>query len=467
MVVKSQISNEYTLSSLKVEGEIPIWLEGVLVRNGPVHISIEGVPSTHWLDGLAMLHAFSIKEGKVSYINRFLRTDPYKKVFEEESLDYVGFTQDPCRNIFKRFFTLFAKSEHLHNANVNVMKICDKYVALTEVPLPVVFDKETLDTLGVLDYEDELPVDHCWQSAHPHYCFENKEYISYLVEYGKRSYYVIYKMKEDSSKREIITKIEVENPSYMHTFALTENYIILAQFPLRVNPLNFLFKSKAFIYNFEWQEEVGTKFMVICKKSGCLLNEISGPSFFAFHHANAYEEDGAIVMDIVTYKDASIISDIHNHGFDDCQNEVLNKSTFKRFILSLKDATISEKVLLSDFNEFPRINELFDGKPYRYCYLANATAPSLESDIRAIYKVDTKTLEVLRWSQKGSYPGEPVFVARPGAVDEDDGVVMNIVVDDVLKLSYLLILDAKTFKELAKVFVDHFIPFGLHGKFFN
>jgi carotenoid cleavage dioxygenase-like enzyme len=44
-------------SSLKVEGEITIWLEGVLVRNSPVHISIEGVPSIHWLDGLAMLHA--------------------------------------------------------------------------------------------------------------------------------------------------------------------------------------------------------------------------------------------------------------------------------------------------------------------------------------------------------------------------------------------------------------------------
>lgn len=467
MPIRAQLVDEYSLSSLKVEGSIPSYVEGTLVRNGPVHVEAEGGPQIHWLDGLAMLHAFTIKNGSVSYVNKFLRTDAYKKVFEEESFDYEGFTMDPCKSLFKRFFTMFSKSEHIHNANVNVMKIADQYLAMTEVPLPVRFDKETLDTLGVFDYSDNLPKDHAWESAHPHYDALNKQYISYLIEYGKTSYYVIYKLDDKSGTRAAIAKIQVEEPSYMHTFAVTENYVILTEFPLVVNPLSFIFKNKPFIYNFEWKKDLGTKFKVISKQTGAIVKEVTTESFFSFHHANAYEEGDNIILDMVYYKNPSIILDVANHGFGDCENEVLDGSQLKRYILSLKDGGVSSEVILNEHNEFPRINEAFDGKPYRYCYSTNVLAPSLESDIRPIYKSDLKTHEVYRWSQKGCYPGESVFIANPQGTQEDDGVILNIVVDDTNKRSFLLVLDAKNLKELARVYVEHFIPFGLHGKFFH
>ncbi|KAF7667376.1 hypothetical protein LDENG_00066890, partial [Lucifuga dentata] len=31
------------------------------------------------------------------------------------------------------------------------------------------------------------------------------------------------------------------------------------------------------------------------------------------------------------------------------------------------------------------------------------------------------------WYQKGFYPSEPVFVASPDAVEEDDGVILSVV----------------------------------------
>ena len=45
-----------------------------------------------------------------------------------------------------------------------------------------------------------------------------------------------------------------------------------------------------------------------------------------------------------------------------------------------------------------------------------------------ILKVDTKTKEWTMWREKGAYPSEPVFVNRPGATDEQDGVILSILI---------------------------------------
>ena len=42
------------------------------------------------------------------------------------------------------------------NPNVNLARIGERYIAMTETPLPIEFDPETLDTIGHLDYADEL-----------------------------------------------------------------------------------------------------------------------------------------------------------------------------------------------------------------------------------------------------------------------------------------------------------------------
>ena len=59
-----------------------------------------------------------------------------------------------------------------------------------------------------------------------------------------------------------------------------------------------------------------------------------------------------------------------------------------------------------------------------------------------------------------------MFVATPGAADEDDGVILSVVLDAKKASSFLLILDASSFRELARAEVSHHIPFGFHGQHF-
>ena len=469
--VSAELQEELSNHALVISGSVPNWLSGTLVRNGPIKVTIDGQSNAHWFDGLAMLHAFAFHDGKVNYTNKFLRTDPYKTVFDEGSLNYTGFAVDPCRSLFSKFFTFFFPSSHpaIQNANVNVAKLADAYVALTEIPLPVKFDPQTLDTLGVLNYQDALPKEECWESAHPHYDSKRKSMLNYLIKFGRNSYYTLYEVEDGFPERKIIAEVPVEDPSYMHSFAVTENYIVLTEYPFVVKPLDLILGRKAFIKNFTWQPERGTRFIIVDRKNGNVNGIYATRPFFAFHHANAFEKDNKIFLDIVTYQDAKIIT-----GEMFKTEKTLSyhyPSHLERFVLSLDSGKINSEVLLAKGNEFPRMNELFDGKHYQYVYLTGATSNAEETDGSVagekLYKLNTATKESLEWSERGCSAGEPVFVAAPEAKSEDDGVVLAVVIDHKQLSSFLLILDGKSFKELGRARAPHFIPAGLHSQFFK
>ena len=91
----------------------------------------------------------------------------------------------------------------------------------------------------------------------------------------------------------------------------------------------------------------------------------------------------------------------------------------------------------------------------------------MPTDLRSIYKVDAETRQTLSWEEPGVLPGEPVFVPRPNGHEEDDGVIIDIVLDIVKQNTFLLILDAKNFKEIGRAYAPFTIPIGLHGQFYS
>jgi carotenoid cleavage dioxygenase len=65
----------------------------------------------------------------------------------------------------------------------------------------------------------------------------------------------------------------------------------------------------------------------------------------------------------------------------------------------------------------------------------------------------------------GRAAGEPVFVARPGSVDEDDGWLVTFVHDGNNDSAEFVVIDAKDFSRgyVARVPLPQRIPFGFHG----
>ncbi len=104
----STLEQETQIDSLPLAGELPSWLNGSLLRTGPAKFEIGEQRMRHWFDGLAMLHRFSIADGRVSYGNRYLHSRSYRAAQEQGRLVYGEFATDPCRSLFKRVQTLFA-----------------------------------------------------------------------------------------------------------------------------------------------------------------------------------------------------------------------------------------------------------------------------------------------------------------------------------------------------------------------
>ena len=67
----------------------------------------------------------------------------------------------------------------------------------------------------------------------------------------------------------------------------------------------------------------------------------------------------------------------------------------------------------------------------------------------------------------GLFPTEPIFVARPGAVDEDDGVVVMSGIDGGKEKGYVIVYNAKNMDVLFHATAPRKTLFGVHSKFYS
>jgi len=455
------LESEVELDSLAVEGEIPEWLSGSLLRNGPAKFEVGERQLASWLDGYSMLHRFSFGGGSVSYANRFLRSKSYRAA-EEGRIPYMGFATDPCRSIFKRAASLF-RPRITDNCNVSLTRLGDEYVAMTETPLPIAFDPETLETLGV---SFKPPGGHA--TAHPHHDPERDELIAYATHFGPRCEYRIFAQRDRRTQRQI-GSMPVREPSYMHSFAMTERYAVLVAFPFVVNPLQLLTGAGSFIENYRWKPELGTQVIVFDREDGTLRGVYEAEPCFAFHHVNAFERGGELVLDMAAYESAEVIDSLFLGHLRDPEGPIAPSAQLLRYRIDLDRGRVAEEALADRHLELPRIDYgERNGRPYRYVYGVGAPGPGEEYDfLDRLVKIDVTTGAREEWREPGAYPGEPVFVPAPRSDRaEDDGVLLSVVFD-ARGTSYLLVLDAAGLEELGRARVPHRIPFGFHGEYFS
>jgi carotenoid cleavage dioxygenase-like enzyme len=452
------LSDELTNDRAVIAGEIPPWLTGTLIRNGPARFEVEDQAFHHWFDGLAMLHAFSFADGEVSYSNRFLRSEAHRAA-ESGEISHRQFATDPCRSIFKRLTSSFDEPTG-GNANVNLTRLGDRYLAMTETPIPVEFDPQTLATLGVAD----APAPGQVTIAHPHQDPVSAELVSYAAHMGPRSSYKVY-AQAPGGKPRVICSVPVRNPAYMHSFAITERYAVLSEWPLVVNPIGLGtsgLRGRPFIENYEWKPGRGTRYRVVDLREGVVRGTFEGEAMFSFHHVNAFERDGELVLDLVAYDDSAVIDALYLDRLRS-DDSAVPRPELRRVTIDLDAGDVESAPLAAGF-ELPRINYAYNGREYGYAYGVDARPGGF---LDTLQKVDLASGDVETWSEDGCFPGEPVYVPSPGASVEDDGVILSVVLDAPGGASFLLVLDASTFEERARARVPHRIPFGFHGQYFG
>lgn len=449
------LEDETRVDSLPLRGELPAWLTGSLIRTGPAKWEVGERTMNHWFDGYAMLHRFGIADGRVSYANKFLQSKAYRAAEETGEIVYSEFATDPCRSLFGRVFSIFSPKLS-DNANVNLTKLGERFISMTETPIPVQFDAETLETAGVA-----YDVPGLLTTAHPHLNRADGGMVNYAAKVGPRNSYRFFHLGPDADKPDVLATLPVREPAYMHSFGLTERHFVLAEFPYVVNPIKIPLSGRPYIENYEWKPELGTRFTLIDRKTGESTGPFRTDPFFGFHHVNAYEEDGTVVADICTFPDAGLVQDLYLERLR--AGKSIAEPEVRRFRIDPAAGAVSHERLTDEGFDLPRINYgRCNERPYRYAWgVGTGESGWLDRIVRADVSDGSTTV----WAERDQYPGEPVFVARPGAEDEDDGVLLSVVLDAAKGNSYMLVLDARNLDELARAEAPHHIPFGFHGQF--
>jgi beta,beta-carotene 9',10'-dioxygenase len=447
------LDSETRVDSLPLEGRLPDWLQGSLVRTAPAKWEVGSQTMRHWFDGFAMLHRFGIADGEVSYANRFLQTKAYRSAQEKGQIVYSEFATDPCRSLFARAMSIFSP-KLTDNANVNLVKLGERYISMTETPIAVEFDGETLETAGVAYKAPGMLT-----TAHPHLDRASGGMLNYAAKLGPRNRYRFYHLAPGEREPRVIAQLPVSEPAYMHSFGLTERWLVLAEFPLVVNPISIPLSGRPYIENYRWKPELGTRITLIDRRSGEATGPFETDPFFCFHHANAYEENGSVVVDACTYANADLVEDLYLDRLR--EGKPTDRGELRRFRIDVGSGDVASEQLAEGL-ELPRINYGRNNeRPYRYVWGVDARSGWLDR----IVKADVQSRSTIEWGEDGCSPGEPVFVAAPEARAEDEGVLLSVVFDASTGRSFLLVLDAADLSELARADAPHHIPYGFHGQF--
>lgn len=456
-------SAEHHIDDVPVIGNLPDWLNGTLLRNGPGTFHVGQQRYRHWFDGLAMLHRFTVSAGRVSYANRFLESRAHRESMASGTIEYSEFATDPCRSLFARAMAVF--DPHItDSAKVSIARLADRYLALAETPIQVEFDPVTLSSVGVQEWDARTFGR--MTTVHPHVDSLRDEALNLVTRFGAISRYCIRHIdtRDAGLPTKDLAQRVVARPAYIHSFGMTREHIVIAEYPLTVNPLSLLLWLKPYIENFSWRPEQGTRFHVFDRQSGQHIRTLTGPAFFAFHHVNAYDDGDAIMCDIVGYDDNAIIDAFYLHRLEEPDSRI-PAGTLRRFRLNLTNGSVTVHELCDAAIELPTFDYAqWNTDPgLQYVYGVGLSGQAGFYD--RIVKANIATGQSHFWAEPECFPGEPVFVRAPDPRGQDDGVLLSVVLDAGRGLSYLIVLDATNLRELARAELPHPVLHGYHGRF--
>ena len=432
---------------LEVTGELPRDLNGTFYRNGP-NPAFAPAGRYHWFDGDGMIHAITLREGRASYRNRWVQSAGLRderaagRALATSLLDLTPTEAPRFKNA----------------ANTNIVFHAGKLLALVESSLPTQLVPCTLETLGEWDFGGALggPM-----TAHPKMDPKTGEML--FFGYSPFPPYLVYHVCDASGALVRSEPIDLPWPSMIHDFAITDDAVVFMLFPLVFSFENIKERGGAF----SWEPERGTRITLVDRRTGERGASWRAEAGFCFHHVNAYELGDEVIVDVCRFPDASIVDDLY---LSNLRREgasaagAVARSYLHRYRLRPGSADAVEQRLGDEPLELPRINyKAASERPYGYAWGVGICDGSPWLD--QIVKVDVDSGEARVWRELHCFPGEPVFVARPGAAAEDDGVLLSIVLDGLRERSMLLVLDAANLAELARAEVSHPIPYGFHGQF--
>lgn len=490
-------------TALQVTGSLPAHINGTLWRNGAGIFTLAhatgSTPVGHWFDAPSLLHAFTISSGTVAYCARSTAdavladaascADAAAWAARDGGRFRVG-VRDPCRGLFGKAMAMWKGAGGGGvNVGVTVERVPGRGVcARSDMPTAFVVHEERWEGElkgEVVEEEDFFN----WASvvvegeggrlkgemsaSHGEFDEVTGEYYNFVYGFkglGKVDYKVFCIGADGKGK--VVATIP-HDPTYCHSITMTDKYVVLLLYPLRMKPATLLWE-RSLEAAMEFDPAAPATFYVIDRRGGGgVVATYTAPAFFAFHFINARDTpDGDIEIDICHFDDARIISQLTVDNLREREAAFFSTAQPWRYTLpSVADGRGGEaeaRHLCDTSFELPRINPLFARKEYRFAY---GPAPGFSSGkessgvFSCLVKVDFETGKSTEWRDGNMHCSEAIFVPDPSGEDEDDGTLLTVCYSVEEERSFLVALNARDMTEIARAYTPNVVPAGFHGAF--
>lgn len=368
-----------------VDGTIPSDLNGIYIRNGPNATRLFEREGYHMFDGDGMLHGVRLQAGTASYCSRYVRTSrfvqeelagrPLFLKFFGGFYGFIGFARAGLV-LVRAVLGVLSMSEGWGLSNTNVCYFNGRVLSLSEDDMPYVI-RVTREgdflTLGRLQFSHTAPSRN--MCAHPKFDPATGEMFAFSFRPSLKFPFSFYKVSPNGIKSKEVT-IPLKEISFIHDFAITQNYAIFPDNQFVIRPWRFLRGEMPVIC-----DKGKTPRFCLVKRDATTQSGTPRPLWFeapdcnGYHYINAWEEGDEVVIITPIISPPERFLDIPAQGIHCYLTEVR---------LNLLDGSTSMKRLCTENLEFGTFNLNYMGRKMRYVYLASGSYP----EISGIVKVD-------------------------------------------------------------------------------
>jgi all-trans-8'-apo-beta-carotenal 15,15'-oxygenase len=343
--------------------------------------------------------------------------------------------------------------------------------------MPFELDPVTLNTIGESDMDGTLAAKSRY-AAHYKVDPHTGSVCNFCVKPGRDDPLQTHELEvmEHDIHGKLLYKESHDFPcvGFAHDTAITENFFCFLQPAASLDPLPYILgqKSVAQCITFD-QNAPSARIALVPRGKGSPVC-IDIPIAFSFHFANAFEEDGMVVIDMVTSDSMPMPQPTgfpHKPLWETIDlDKDLIPYQLRRVRLDPNTASFISMTSMTEgckTVEFPLIHPSYVSRPYQYAYCLGSPSPDKMMPIQGLVKIDVHAGEIVeKWlPEPHQFISEAVF--SPRSEEEDDGYLIAYLMDARRKESSVVVFDAKhpSRGPIASAELEDLLPFSLHGTF--
>lgn len=437
---------------VRVEGRLPPWLRGRLLLNGPALWELPRGHFDHWFDGLGMWHRLAIGDDGVRYRSRFAHSDAYRRSTAAGRPAYGEFGSRNPAPLLSRL----KRVQTTDNPAVVMSRLGERWISVTETPFLTVFDPETLATQERIDLVDTP--EHLHLMAAHGMTARDGSWWNVAITLGPRSEIKLFRIAAGERAPQVRARIRTAKAGYTHAFARAEGHAVIWENALRAQPLAMRFGSRAYSDNFRWEAGEGSMLHAVSLADGS-VRSWAIPAMMAFHAVQAFAEGDDLVLDLCEFENPQIFADLRLDARR--AGRPVTVPRLVRYVMTPGRAEADREVI-GEGIELPQVHPDCLGASRAGVAFGAGLEPGSVFFDRTV-RIELDGGERRDWRRGDAVQLEPLFVARPGGIGQDDGVLLVPTLTDTDVASVIAVLDAHSLEPLAMLHAPQVVPFGFHA----